>query len=72
MINLLTKYLTTCKKCLKQYAGQTVDMFRSRWNNYKDNSRKSDGGEDYTKTPLQTFSATRSYWCFARYLCYSH
>ena len=28
-------YLITCNKCLKQYVGQTVDMFRSRWNNYK-------------------------------------
>ena len=39
-------YLITCNKCLKQYVGQTVDMFRSRWNNYKDNSRKFDRGED--------------------------
>ena len=28
-------YLITCNKCLKQYVGQTVDTFRSRWNNYK-------------------------------------
>ena len=33
-------YLITCKKCFKQYVGQTVDTFRSRWNNYKDNARK--------------------------------
>ena len=26
-------YLITCNKCLKQYIGQTVDIFRSRWNN---------------------------------------
>ena len=25
-------YLITCNKCLKQYVGQTVGMFRSRWN----------------------------------------
>ena len=26
-------YLLTCKVCLKQYVGQTVDEFRLRWNN---------------------------------------
>ena len=26
--------------CCKQYVGQTVDIFRSRWNNYKSNDRK--------------------------------
>ena len=39
-------YLITCSKCLKQYVGQTVAMFRSRWNNYKDCSKKFDRGED--------------------------
>ena len=33
-------YLMTCKKCLKQYAGQTIDNFRYRCNNYKSNDRK--------------------------------
>ena len=33
-------YLLTCKICRKQYVGQTVDIFRSRWNNYKSNERK--------------------------------
>ena len=33
-------YLLTCKQCLKQYVGQTIDDFRFRWNNYKDNNRK--------------------------------
>ena len=33
-------YLLTCKVCLKQYVGQTVDKFRLRWNNYKTNNRK--------------------------------
>ena len=33
-------YLLTCKICRKQYVGQTVDIFRSRWNNYKSNDRK--------------------------------
>ena len=33
-------YLLTCKTCLKQYVGQTVDEFRYRWNNYKCNDKK--------------------------------
>ena len=33
-------YLITCHRCLKQYVGQTVDEFRHRLNNYKDNARK--------------------------------
>ena len=39
-------YFITCNNCLKQYVGQTLDMFRSRWNNYEDNSRKFDRGEE--------------------------
>ena len=48
-------YLITCNKCLKQYVGQTVDMFRSRWNNYKDNSRKFDRGEDCMQRHLYEY-----------------
>ena len=33
-------HLLTCRVCLKQYVGQTVDEFRNRWNNYKSNHRK--------------------------------
>ena len=33
-------YLLTCKICEKQYFGQTVDIFYSIWNNYKNNDRK--------------------------------
>ena len=33
-------YLLTCNKCFKQYAWQTVDEFRRRWDNYKSNDRK--------------------------------
>ena len=33
-------YLLTCKFCQKQYVGQIVDIFCSRWNNYKSNDRK--------------------------------
>ena len=39
-------YLITCNNCLKQYVGETVNMFRSRWTSYKDNSSKLDRGED--------------------------
>ena len=35
-------YLVTCKQCNKQYTGETTDLFRNRWNNYKDNGRKFD------------------------------
>ena len=38
-------YLITCHRCLKQYVGQTVDEFRHRLNNYKDNARKFERGE---------------------------
>ena len=38
--------LITCNKCSRQYVGQTVDMFRSLWNNYNDDFRKFDRGED--------------------------
>ena len=33
-------YFLTCKVSLKLYVGQTVDKFRLRWNNYKNNNRK--------------------------------
>ena len=38
-------YLLTSKICRKQYVGQAVDIFRSRWNNYKSNDRKYLVGE---------------------------
>ena len=38
-------YLMTCKQCNKQYTGETTDLFRNRWNNYKDNARKIDRKE---------------------------
>ena len=34
----------SCKTCGKQYAGKTVDKFRSRWNNYKMDARKAGSG----------------------------
>ena len=38
-------YLMTCKQCNKQYLGETTDLFRNRWNNYKGNVRKFDRKE---------------------------
>ena len=32
--------MLTCNKCKMQYIAKTVDDFRLRWNNYKDNKRK--------------------------------
>ena len=40
-------YLLTCKKYLKQYVGQAIDIFRHRWNNYKSNDRKFKHSEPY-------------------------
>ena len=37
-------YLLTCCKHKIQYVGQTVDKFRSRWNNYKSDSREYSRG----------------------------
>ena len=34
-------YILSRKVCGRQYTGQTVDEFRYRWNNYKDNNNKS-------------------------------
>ena len=39
------KCLLTCNCCQKQYVGQTVDIFKNRQNNYKDNARKFDRRE---------------------------
>ena len=33
-------HLLTCRICLEQYVGQTVEEFRLRWNNYKSNDCK--------------------------------
>ena len=36
---LIYLFILTCRKCLIQYVGKTVDECRYRWNNYKSNSR---------------------------------
>ena len=37
---MIVVYLLTCNVCLTQYVGQTVEEFRYRWDNYKNNSSK--------------------------------
>ena len=45
-------YLLTCKECLFQYVGETVDEFRYRWNNYKNNSRNYDCNQPHMQRHL--------------------
>ena len=43
-------YLLIWKQCLKQYAGETADVFHKRWNNYKNNASKFLREELYATT----------------------
>ena len=43
----LVHLLSSCKVCERQYTGQTVDEFRYRWSNYKDNNGKSLRGDEH-------------------------
>ena len=43
-------YLISCKVCERQYTCQTVDEFRYRWNNYKNNNRESLRGDEHKQT----------------------
>ena len=52
-------YLLSCKVCGRQYTGQTVDEFRYRWNNYKDNNRKSLKGVNIRKLGFLLISMFR-------------
>ena len=45
-------YLLSCKICRLQYVGSTTDRFRLRWNNYKDNDRKAQQGEEHMQPEL--------------------
>ena len=38
--------------CGLQYVGSTTDPFRYRWNNYKDNNRKSERGVKHMQADL--------------------
>ena len=53
-------YLISCKVCERQYTCQTVDEFRYRWNNYKNNNRESlRGGVNISKLSFCTFPKSR-------------
>ena len=45
-------YLLSCKICCLQYVGPTTDRFRLRWNNYKNNDRKTQRGEEHMQPEL--------------------
>ena len=45
-------YLLSCKICGLQYVGSTTDIFRLRWNNYKDHDRKAQQGEEHMQPEL--------------------
>ena len=51
-LTVMRIYLLTCNCCHKQYVGQTVDIFRNRWNSYKDIARKFDRREHYMQRHL--------------------
>ena len=44
--------LLSCKICGLQYVGSTTDIFRLRWNNYKDNDGKVQRGEEHMQPEL--------------------
>ena len=40
-------YLLSCNVCGLQYIGSTTDIFRLKWNNYKENNRKAKRREEH-------------------------
>ena len=58
-------YLLTSKTCLKQYAGQTIDTFQHRWNNYTSNTREIQWSKPCMQEHLfQHFSSTDVFVAF--------
>ena len=45
-------YFFSCKTFGLQYVGSTSNIFRLRWNNYKDNDRKVQRGEEHMPPEL--------------------
>ena len=45
-------YLLNCKICGLQYVGSTTDRFLLSWNNYEDNDRKAQRGEERMQPEL--------------------
>ena len=54
-------YLVTCKQCNKQYTGETADLFRNRWYNYKGNARKFDRKESCMQEHLFKYFQTEGH-----------
>ena len=50
-----------------QYNGQTTDEFRYKWNNYKDNNRRSLRGEDRKKPGFFAHFQTAGHSGFVNY-----
>ena len=48
-------YLITCKQCLKQNVGQTIGIFRFRWNNYNSDEKNYRSENDMQKQLLRHF-----------------
>ena len=48
-------FLLTCKVCKKKYTGKTVGTFRLRWNNYKENDRRSLRCEEIKQKSLHDY-----------------
>ena len=63
-------YLLTCKICQKQHFGQTVDIFRSRWNNYKNNGRKYLVGESCMQEQIFEHFNSECHTGFLENVCY--
>ena len=57
-------YSLSCKVCVLQYVGYKTDKFGLRWNNYKENDRKTLRGEEHMQPELFEHIATEHYNCF--------
>ena len=57
-------YLLSCKVCGLQYVGSTADEFRLRWNNCKENNRKSLRGAEHMQPELFEHFAADNHNCF--------
>ena len=44
--------LLSCKICQLQYVGSATDRFRLKWNNYKDNEKKAQRGQEHMQPEL--------------------
>ena len=61
-------YLLCCKSCGKQHVGNTTNHFRSRWNIYKSDARKTESGdiEHVTQKFLQSHFLQRNHQGFLK------